>query len=73
MALIDDAEVHLEAGLQRSLGTLLRRALPRVQWVVTTGSPAVTLGCDTQEVLALRRTPASGRVELYEGPMAVVH
>jgi hypothetical protein len=44
-----------------------------VQWVVTTSSPAVTLGCETQEVLALRRTPASGRVELYEGPLAVVH
>jgi hypothetical protein len=73
VALIDDAEVHLETGLQRELGGLLRRALPRVQWIVTTSSPAVTLGCETQEVLALRRTPASGRVELYEGPLAVVH
>jgi hypothetical protein len=73
VVLIDDAEVHLELHLQRALGSLLRKALPRVQWVLTTSSPAVTLGCDTQEVLALRRAPASGRVELFEGPMAVVH
>jgi hypothetical protein len=73
VVLIDDAEVHLETHLQRALGSLLRKALPKVQWVLTTSSPAVTLGCDTQEVLALRRAPASGRVELFEGPLAVVH
>lgn len=73
VVLIDDAEVHLEQSLQRALGPLLRKALPRVQWILTTSSPAVTLGCDTQEVLALRKAPASGRVELFEGPLAVVH
>ncbi|HZF54055.1 MAG TPA: hypothetical protein VE093_35665 [Polyangiaceae bacterium] len=73
VVLIDDAEVHLELHLQRALGALLRKALPKVQWILTTSSPAVTLGCDTQEVLALRRAPASGRVELFEGPLAVVH
>jgi hypothetical protein len=44
-----------------------------VQWLVTTGSPNVALPCEPHEILALRRMPASQRVELYEGELAVVH
>jgi hypothetical protein len=73
VVLLDDAEAHMDLSLQRSLAGLLREALPRVQWIVTTSSPAVTLGCDIAEVLALRRAQSSGRVELYDGPSAVVH
>ena len=73
IALIDDAESNLDPALQRALPALLRQALPRVQWILTTSSLTVTLGCDTADVLALRREPSSGRIELYDGPAAVMH
>ena len=55
------------------LAPALRRALPRVQWVVTTSSPNVALGCEPHEIIALRRLEASGAVELHTGSMALVH
>jgi hypothetical protein len=44
-----------------------------VQWIITTSSPLVAAGCEAGEVLALRRMPGSPRVELHQGPAAVVH
>lgn len=73
VVLLDDAEVHMEPHVQRALAPLLREALPGVQWIVTTASPTVTLSCETSEILALRRAPSSGRVELHDGPAAVMH
>lgn len=73
VALIDDVDAHQPLHRQHSLVARLRRALPRVQWILTTGSPAVALGCGLCEVIALRREPSSGRVELHEGPDAVIH
>jgi hypothetical protein len=61
-----------ELRLCTPLTALLTKALPRVQWIVTTSSPAVVLGCDVAEVLALRRS-RSGQIELYEGREAVMH
>ncbi|EYF07226.1 hypothetical protein [Chondromyces apiculatus] len=73
VALIDDIDAHQPLHRQRSLANRLRHALPRVQWVLTTASPAVVYGCDLADVIALRREPDSGRVELHEGPDAVIH
>jgi hypothetical protein len=73
VVLLDDLELQQPAHRQRSLAARLRLALPRAQWIVTTSSPAVTLGCDLQDVIALRREPSSGRVELHAGPDAVLH
>ncbi|HSN99440.1 MAG TPA: hypothetical protein VLS89_14190 [Candidatus Nanopelagicales bacterium] len=73
VALIDDIDAHQPLHRQRTLPARLRRALPRVQWILTTSSPAVALGCGMSEVIALRREPSSGRVELHEGPDAVIH
>jgi predicted ATPase len=73
VVLLDDAEAHQPSHRQRTLPARLRRALPRVQWIVTTASPAVALGCEVADVVALRREPASGRVELHEGWDAVIH
>ncbi len=69
VVLVDDLESQQDAGIQRLLPALLRQALPRVQWVVATSSPAITLGCTGGEVVALRR--AAGRVELQE--RAIIH
>ena len=74
VVLVDDLEAQLEPRVQRRAVPLLRRALPRVQWIATTASPDVTLGCDADQVLALRRaTPGARGVELHEGPLAVIH
>jgi hypothetical protein len=73
VVLVDDIEAQQPLHRQGSLASRLRRALPNVQWIATTSSPAVTLGCDPAEVVALRREPSSGRVELHEGPDAVLH
>jgi hypothetical protein len=73
VVVIDDVELHQDATTQRALGPALRRALPRVQWIVTTSSPNVAFGCEPHEVIALRRLEASGAVELHTGSMALVH
>ena len=73
VVVIDDVELHQDATTQRALAPALRRALPRVQWVVTTSSPNVALGCEPHEIIALRRLEASGAVELHTGSMALVH
>ncbi|MEO6575570.1 MAG: hypothetical protein ABIP89_17100, partial [Polyangiaceae bacterium] len=62
-----------DIAVQRALLPALHRALPRVQFIVTTSSPELAHGCDGADVLALRRMPTSDRVELYEGALAVVH
>jgi hypothetical protein len=73
VVLLDDLEVHQDPRAQAALPSLLQRALPRVQWIVTTGSPAVATACEVGEVIALRRMPGSAAVELYQGPAAAVH
>jgi hypothetical protein len=71
--LIDDLEVEQDARAQQALPSLLRHALPRVQWIVTTASPNVAMGCGADEVMALRRMPGSKDVELHLGGSAVMH
>ena len=73
VVLLDDFEVQQDTRALPALPALLRRALPRVQWIVTTASPHVAAGCDVSEVMALRRMPGSSRVELHQGMEAVVH
>lgn len=63
---IDDAESQQDPALLRDFVPLLRRALPSVQWILTTSSTQLALACDSKEVLALRRT-ASAQVEIGEG------
>lgn len=73
VALVDDIGLHLDPRVQQALIPTLRRVLPRVQWIVTTSSPAVTMGCDEGDVVALRRLSPAHPVEVYEGPLAIVH
>lgn len=68
---VDDAESQLDPPVQRALVPLLVEALPRVQWLLATSSPAIALGCGASEVLALR-TGDDG-IEVHDGPLAVIH
>lgn len=58
LVVIDEIDLHLHPRLQRVLVPRLRKALPRVQWVVSTHSPLV-LGCfDRREIVMLARDDA---------------
>ena len=71
--LLDDLEVQQDLASQSALPSLLRRALPRAQWIITTSSPAVVSGCDPGAVVALRRMTEAGPVEVHQGAGAVMH
>jgi hypothetical protein len=73
VALVDDADAHLDAAARRALVPALREALPRVQWILAAASPEVALACEPGDVLALRRTGDGEAVTLYEGDEALVH
>lgn len=73
VALIDEVDLHQDLGVQAELVPALRRALPRVQWIVTTTSPVVAASCAPSEVIALRRLPDAERTGLYLGDEAVTH
>jgi hypothetical protein len=73
VALIDDADLHQDTEAQRALLPALRAALPGVQWILASKSPAVALSCAPEEVLALRRMPDADEVRLYAGEQALVH
>jgi hypothetical protein len=63
---IDDVDAQQDPSMLRDLVPLLRRALPNVQWILTTSSTQLALVCDPSEVVALRRA-SPGKVELGEG------
>jgi hypothetical protein len=73
VALIDDADLHLDAASRRGLLPALREALPNVQWIVTASSAELAASCEASDVFALRRMPDSGEIRLFEGDQAVVH
>lgn len=59
IVLIDEIDLHLHPTLQRALIPRLRKALPKVQWIVTTHSPLVLANFDVNEIIALDRNEAS--------------
>ncbi len=73
VVLVDDLEAQQDAAIVRHFPALLKASLPRVQWIVATSAAAVTLGCERDEVIALRREPEEGRVVVHEGAFAVLH
>lgn len=70
---IDELDLHQDPAVQAGLAAALRRALPRVQWIVTTTSPIVAASVDSHDVLALRRLGDVNRVDLYVGDAARTH
>lgn len=65
VVVVDDAEAQQDPSLLRHLVPLLRRALPGVQWILTTSSSQLAMACDANDVLALRASRAG--VEVGEG------
>lgn len=63
---IDDIESQQDPAMLRGLVPLLRRALPNVQWILTTASSQLAMACDPSAVVALRRDETK-RIEVGEG------
>lgn len=70
---IDEADLHQDPQTLLGLIAALNRALPRVQWILTTSSATLASSADTRDVLALRRLPDGDRVELCVGEAARTH
>lgn len=60
IVLIDEIDLHLHATLQRRLVPALRKALPNVQFIVSTHSPLVLSCFDRHEIVVLDRTAEGG-------------
>lgn len=71
VVLVDDVEAGQEAAVQRILPQLLARALPAVQWILSTSSALITTGLAPGETIALRRGERA--VEVHEGDQALIH
>ena len=70
---IDEIDLYQDEAVLTGLVPALRRALPAVQWIVTTTSPVVAASCDASDVLALRKIPERGGIDLYWGASARTH
>ncbi len=73
VAVVDEIDLHQDEAVQTGLVPALRRALPGVQWIVTTTSPVVAASCDAASVIALRKTAQRSGVDLYVGASARTH
>lgn len=70
---IDEVDLHQDDAIAEQLVGTLRETLPRVQWILTTSSPAVAASVDSRDVLALRRLPEREHVDLFVGAQARTH
>lgn len=64
IVLLDEIGLHLHPTLEGSLISKLRRALPNVQFIVTTHSPLVLASFDRNELIILDRNEEDGVREL---------
>ena len=64
IVLIDEIDLHLHATLQRRLVPALRKALPNIQFIVTTHSPLVLSCFDRNELVILDQDSPGGIREL---------
>ena len=70
---IDEVDLLQDPVVLSHLVPALRRALPKVQWIVSATSPLVAASCEASEVIALRRNPERGNIEYFTGPQALTH
>jgi hypothetical protein len=70
---IDEVDLYQDPAVLTHLVPALKKALPRVQWILAATSPLVAASCDASEVIALRRSPERGVVEHFTGPLALTH
>lgn len=64
--LVDEIDLHLHPAWQREVVTQLSKALPLMQFVLTSHSPIVAGSAEPSNVRLLRLTPEGGEVEIEE-------
>ncbi len=70
---IDQLELHQEDALVGRLMETLVSVFPNLQWLITTRSPALLASRDAGEIVALRRSPETGYVNVHAGEQARLH
>ena len=60
LVMVDEIDLHLHASLQRAIVPRLRRALPKLQWIVTSHAPLVLASFDHNELILLDSNEADG-------------
>lgn len=70
---IDDVELYQDSQALARIGSALREALPRVQWILTTSSPVLAASVEASEVVALRRLSEGDAVAVFAGDEALIH
>lgn len=73
VVLLDDVESEQPLFRQKTIVRRLHHALPRVQWIITTSSTDVAMGCAATDLVVLRRRPGGAAIDLHEGVDAVLH
>lgn len=68
VVLIDEIDTHLHPRWKMRVMSSLRRALPRVQFIVTTHDPLCLRGMDDGEVVVLQRNETGRIVQLEDLP-----
>ena len=71
VVLVDEIDVHLHPSWQREVLPRLARALPRVQFIVTTHSPIVAGSLESGNVVRVNRDDAGASVVVR--PMSALH
>ncbi len=54
--LIDELELHLHPSWQSKIANILKKAFPKIQFIVTTHSPHIIQHANANEIIALERT-----------------
>ena len=64
IVLVDEIDLHLHFRLQREIIPRLRKALPKVQFIVTTHSPMILACFDRSELIVLDEDSSDGQRKL---------
>ncbi len=73
VVLVDNLELYLGPHLEGRILDRLERALPGVQWIVSTSSAHVAASRGAGEVIALRLNPVDEFVDVSLGTEALIH
>lgn len=73
IVVIDEVDLHQDPQVLGQLVPAFRRALPKVQWILTTTSTRVASSCELGEVIALRQNSDDDTVEPFTDVLAQTH
>jgi hypothetical protein len=66
VVLIDEVDAHLHPSWQRTIGFMLQKVFPNIQFIVSTHSPFVVQAASEGGLFVLRSTPTSNSVRVIQ-------